>query len=64
METESKGTGETHVNSRKDHVKNHMRKMKNRRLGLKAQLMIQSLVVILITGSVFPFFLYPQHKRS
>lgn len=64
METESKGTRETHVNSRKDHVKNHMRKMKNRRLGLKAQLMIQSLVVILITGIGISVFLVSTAQKK
>ena len=44
METESK-------------VKGQKRKMKNRRLGLKAQLMIQAMAVILITGITISVFL-------
>lgn len=38
-------------------VKGHKSKMKNRRLGLKAQLMIQALAVILITGFTISVFL-------
>lgn len=64
METEGKDTRETHVNSRGEHVKKRMRKMKNRRLGLKAQLMIQALAVILITGIGISFFLVSTAQKK
>lgn len=51
METESK-------------VKGQKRKMKNRRLGLKAQLMIQAMAVILITGIAISIFLVSTAQKK
>lgn len=51
METESK-------------VKGQKRKMKNRRLGLKAQLMIQAMAVILITGITISVFMVSTAQKK
>lgn len=64
MKTEHKDVIETHVNSRVEHVKAKRRKMKNRRLGLKAQLMVQALAVILITGLGISIFLVSSAQKK